>query len=68
MKKLLAVVAIAGTLVACNNEAETTTESTDTTTTITTDTMTTAPVTTDTTTLGTDTTGAAVGTDTSAAQ
>lgn len=56
MKKVLAVLAIAGTLVACNNEAETTTTE-DTSTTITVDTNTIVPpVTTDTTNL-VDTTG-----------
>ncbi len=62
MKKVLAVLAIAGTLVACNNDSETTTTE-DTSSTITVDTNTTVtPITTDTTGLGTDTT--ATGTDT----
>ena len=55
MKKFLAMFAIAGALVACNNESETTTtEDTSPTTTI--DTTTPAPITTDTTGFGTDTT------------
>lgn len=58
MKRLFAVLAIAGTLVACNNDADNETGA-DTMTTITTDTNT---LMTDTTGFGTDTTG--FGTDT----
>ena len=47
MKKFLAVLAIAGTLVACNNTGDDTT-TTDSTTTVTTDSMTVAPGVTDT--------------------
>lgn len=55
MKKLLGILAIAGVLVACGNEAGNT-ESADTTTTTTTDTSTMSmPTTTDTATMGMDT-------------
>ncbi len=57
MKKLLAVLAIAGTLVACNNESESATTSDSTTTTITTDENTTVSP--------TDTSGSMMNTDTS---
>ena len=60
MKRLFAVLAIAGTLVACNNDAGNETGA-DTTTTITTDTNT---LMTDTTGFGTDTTGFGTGTGT----
>lgn len=66
MKKVLAVLAIAGSLVACGNNEGEGTETTDTTTT-TVDTVTTAPVTVDTTTTTVDT-AAATGTDTTSAQ
>lgn len=60
MKKVLAVLAIAGTLVACNNDSETTIS--EDTTSITVDTNTTVtPITVDTTTV-VDTTGAAADT------
>jgi hypothetical protein len=65
MKKFLAVLAIAGTLVACGNDANNTenADTTTTNTTITADTTTLAPVTGDTTGAGTiDTTGATAGT------
>ena len=64
MKKFLAILAIAGTLVACNNDSETT-DTTDTTTTINTD-VNAAPMTTDTTGMMMDTTGMNT-TDTTAA-
>ena len=56
MKKFLAIFAVAGALVACNNEATETEVSDTTTTTITTDTTTMYPINTDTTGLTVDTT------------